>query len=94
MSWRRDVGKTRESDPVTIDQTRIENYASGIAEKSSRHCDRSDANYCAPPLVVAASIIPSTGSMLTEVKVPADLMRIVHGSIDITFDDPSSREIS
>jgi acyl dehydratase len=88
MSWRRDVGKTRQSDAVRIDEKRIQNYASGIAEKNRRHCDRGDANYSAPPLVVAASIIPGTGSMLAEVKVPADLMRIVHGSIDINLRRP------
>lgn len=88
MSWRRDVGKTRQSDSITIDRERIEKYALGIAEKNRRHSDPDDAHYCAPPLVVAASIIPGTGSMLTEVKVPADLMRIVHGSIDINLRRP------
>ncbi len=88
MSWRRDVGKTRQSDSITIDQDRIQKYASGIAEKSARHFDPGDAHYCAPPLVVAAAIIPGTGSMLTEVNVPADLMRIVHGSIDINLRRP------
>ena len=88
MAWQDHVGRKKQHPAVAIDRARIQNYAAGIADRNPRHIDASHPGYAAPPLVVATGIIPGTGSMLLEIDSGADLMRIVHGGIEISFERP------
>lgn len=71
-----------------MDAARIAAFARGIGEIHPRHTDPSRSDFTAPPLVVATVVIPGTGLMLTEIDVGLDLMRIVHGGIELYFDAP------
>ena len=87
MPWQEHVNQQKVGGQVTVDRERIQAFADGIADTSTRHTDPSHPDYAAPPLVVATSIIPGTGSMLLEVDA-GNMARIVHGGIDIHFKKP------
>lgn len=88
MGWQEHVGEQKRTGPTVVDRERIHDFAAGIADASPRHNDPSHPDYAAPPLVVAASIIPGTGAMLPDVDSGANFARIVHGGIDIDFRRP------
>jgi len=77
---------TKKSAPIVIDAARIADFVAGIADDNPRYQPGEDQ--VAPPLIVAASLIPGTGTMLTEVDLDLDLRRIVHGSIELAFHAP------
>ena len=86
MGWEEHVGHEKTTKPLPFDTARIDAYVAGIAETNPRH--QAGPGRTAPPLVVAASIIPGSGSLLMDVGLGAKLARIVHGSIDIVLKRP------
>jgi acyl dehydratase len=78
------IGLSHSSDEIAIDRDAIEKFARGIADPDPSYT--SGASDCAaPPLIVARSVIPTTGAMLGQVELDLNLTRIVHGSIELRF---------
>ncbi len=88
MGWQEHVGEEKRTGPTKVDAERIAAFAAGIADTNPRHTDPKNPDYAGPPLVVAASIIPGTGAMLPDIDADVNIMRIVHGGIDINFKKP------
>jgi acyl dehydratase len=85
MPWQDHVGKTKLAEPIEVDRARIEGFVRGVAETNPRHADPSRSDYAALPLFVATAVIPGTGAMLLEVDTGENLVRIVHGGIELHF---------